>query len=456
MISSFNSIELRKISLFMKSSVIKVPNETNKLFLYLKSCINKKKLPSEVEAFSFCYKDSKYNNDKLRILNSHCLKAIEKYLLLSHLDKPESQNQKSLILQKYYRENRLDKLFKAESNQFKKCADLNLINNYEHIEEVFQGEFENYHYDSMEGRKQELNLQTLIDLSDVLHFARKIKLACFATAHDAVYKKGYKIRDLEQTLDTIKKEKLYEHPSIGAYYYGYKIMSNPSDTKILLYYIDYIKKVQHQFPKEESRTLYYMAINTCIKNLNKGNKNYGNIGLALYESALASKVILVDGRLSRFTYRNIAMMAIRSNRFEWAENFSHEYAPFLRKQDRKSAYHFNLALIAFHNNNFGEAHIHIQDADFKDHLIHLAAKSLQSKIYFELGAFDAMGSVLDTMEIYIRRNKVLGYHKESYKNTIKFFRKMISIPKSEFLKLRQELESEKVLLERTWLMEKLK
>ncbi len=51
-------------------------------------------------------------------------------------------------------------------------------------------------------------------------------------------------------------------------------------------------------------------------------------------------------------YRNIAMMAIRSGRFNWASDFSHNYADKLRPGERGSAFHFNMAQITYHNKQY--------------------------------------------------------------------------------------------------------
>lgn len=236
------------------------------------------------------------------------------------------------------------------------------------------------------------------------------------------------------------------------------MINTPENKFLFQQYTEFIKTNESLLKADELQTLFFFAINYCIRRLNSGEKEYGVLGLDMYERALNNNTLLIDGYLSRFTYRNIAMMAIRSDQFDWAEKFSHEHVELLRKDDKESAYHFNLALINYFKSNFEDALSHIQEADFKDHLIHLAAKTLQAKIYYELKASKALDSVLDSVDIYLTRNKILGYHKHNYKNIIKYFKRLSRhnpYDKDARTKLRERIQSEEILTEKAWLVEKL-
>ncbi len=94
-------------------------------------------------------------------------------------------------------------------------------------------------------------------------------------------------------------------------------------------------------------------------------------------------------------------------------------------------------------------------SDFGGHLIHLAAKTLQAKIYLEYGEYDLMKYVLDTTDIYITRNKVIGYHK----NITSGFRKLekaVSPPDIKKIeKLKHTCNHLTPLTERSWLLHQL-
>jgi len=192
--------------------------------------------------------------------------------------------------------------------------------------------------------------------------------------------------------------------------------------------------------------------------INRGQIEYGNIALDLYEEALTSKYLLVDGYLSRFTFKNIAAIAVKIGEYERAERFSNEYYSSLRKEERNSALNFNQALISYHKKDFDTALKSLQEVDFKDHLFNLAAKVIQMKIYFESEELDLLDSHLDAMQMYILRKKVIGYHKTNYKNIIKMTRKLLKVQLSDssVVKiLKGEINNTEVLTEKKWLLNQL-
>jgi hypothetical protein len=82
-----------------------------------------------------------------------------------------------------------------------------------------------------------------------------------------------------------------------------------------------------------------------------------------------------------------------------------------------------------------------------------------SKIYYRLDETDALENQLDTIQIYIRRKKVLGYHRDNYLAFVKFTRKLLAVKMTsaaERAKLRAEIESTPLLSEREWLLSELR
>jgi hypothetical protein len=59
------------------------------------------------------------------------------------------------------------------------------------------------------------------------------------------------------------------------------------------------------------------------------------------------------------------------------------------------------------------------------------------------------------MKTYLHRQKNIGYHKEAYENLIKYAHRLININNAKPLdldKLKREIEAEKVLGEKKWLL----
>ena len=121
-------------------------------------------------------------------------------------------------------------------------------------------------------------------------------------------------------------------------------------------------------------------------------------------------------------------------------------------------FNFNKARLEYNRKNYDNALNLLQKADFKDLLNNLIAKTLLIKIYYELEAYNILESHLDSLQTFIRRKKVMGYHKENYLNIVQFTKKLLTTNLDDSLekeKLKNRIEKEEVLTEKKWLLEQL-
>lgn len=461
LLRSLSSKEKRNFELFVSSKLYSQEKNQLTALTYLNNQVQKEADIDKKQLFSFLYPSKKYSDTKLRLAQSQLFKLAEKFLQLHYCTIDENLSlHADVFLLKYYRKNKLEKLYSSQVSKMNKsfAKDNSPKWRDQLLRAKLDTEIETYQYNSAVKRRQALNLQEVLDTIDLMYYANKLKFACMAYAHQTVFNQEYNLENMSWVLEEIQSKKLSAIPLVGAYYHAYHMIREP-DNEILFQYFDgFLKENEAALAIEDLQTLYLFALNHCIRKLNNGQKKYGHIGLAFYERALQNGVLLIDGHLSRFTYRNIAMMAIRADDLDWAESFTHKYADLLRKSDKSSAFQFNLALVNYYKGAYPEALMHIQEADFKDHLIHLAAKTLQAKIYFEMNADQSLYSLLDSVDIYLVRNKIIGYHRHNYRNIIKYFKKLSRLnpyDKEKKEKLRTNITKEEILTEKKWLLEKL-
>jgi hypothetical protein len=83
------------------------------------------------------------------------------------------------------------------------------------------------------------------------------------------------------------------------------------------------------------------------------------------------------------------------------------------------------------------------------------ARRMMLRMYYELGEIQALDSLLDSFDIYLRRHKEGGYHREMYRNFVRFLKKMISpalLRRGDKEKLTAEIRETELLAEREWLL----
>ena len=400
--------------------------------------------------------NNKISDAQVRLHMSELYRIISLAIVLIHA-KEDHYYQDEVLIDRY-KENEDEKLYDSQFALSTKRLENYPYRNASYHELKFELGFKKGTHISNSRRTQDLNLQELLDDLDHISICKKLRQACFAIGHSSVYGQSYDYGLLKAYIEYIEENNLSQIPGIRLYYSGYKMLSTPKKAAFFNEFKKDIDDLKHLFPDDELQGIYRFAINQCIRLLNRGHIEYGNISLDLYQEALENKYLMVEGHLSRFTYRNIAAIAVKIGEYDRAESFTAHHKSDLKKEEQNSAYHFNLALISYHRQDFDTALSSLQIVDFKDHLFNLAAKVIQMKVYYESEEYDLLESHLDAMQMYILRKKVIGYHKTNYKNIIKMTRKMLKtnkIDKSTVAKLKDEINNLEVLTEKKWLLSQL-
>ena len=100
----------------------------------------------------------------------------------------------------------------------------------------------------------------------------------------------------------------------------------------------------------------------------------------------------------------------------------------------------------------------LQRVTFRDVLYNLNARRMLLRIYYELGEYDALDSLLDSFATYLRRQNELGYHREHYSNLIYFVRRLLILGRhgqAERQQLYREVQQKEAVAERDWLLKQL-
>ena len=213
-----------------------------------------------------------------------------------------------------------------------------------------------------------------------------------------------------------------------------------------------------RFAINEMRDIYLLAINYCIKKLNNGQTEFIEEALDLYKVGLEKEILFENGNLSRFTYNNALSLGLMSQQFEWSRDFLETYQKFLPAKKRKNIYLYNLTIYHFQKQEYHKVMDLLHQVQFRDVLYNLNARRMLLRSYFEMEEIDALESLLDSFQVFIRRRKDLGYHKENFKNLIKFVKKLLLIGHDRKAKERllKTIERTAAVVDKDWLLEKVK
>ncbi len=454
-LQAFPPATLRAFDKFMASPYLQTHDGTAQLYAYLRPRLQNA-TPAELEKGRVA-RELGENPRRLYHLTSYLLEAVELFLALESW---KTQPQEGYLLTiEALRRLRLDDLSAAMLRYAKKRLTADPHRGADYHRADYRLQFESFHRSQQQGRAKAFNLQELFDAQDVAFISEKLRTGCLLLSHQAVSKRSYEKGLLDQILTFLNGHPYLEIPVVAAFYHGYFALAGGVDSDQHFRRLKDVLNVHAgAFSVAEVHDLYLLAINFCIRRINQAEGRYFRDVFDLYQSGLQHGALLEDGSLSRWTYTNIALAALSLQEYDWVFQFLHDYAPLLPANHREGAMNFNLARYYYDINNYQQAMQHLLRMEYDDVLQNLVAKTLLCKIYYEIEEFSALENQLDSIEIYLRRKKVLGYHKENYQAIVRMLRKMLALKPGNAQArqtIRRQIETAPVLTEREWFFKQL-
>lgn len=453
-LSTLSKPEWRELGKWVRSTAHNQDDEVIRLFEHLQASIAGRRIDSGLVIARKAFGKDTDDTDHLHHVSSYLMKVVTDYLLWAEQSgKPA-----------YFRHYQLTQIFRRR--QLGKLA--------RRFYEKAQGGFsthnnrglpyyadkvgllhEKVRLEESGAMLQHHDLQPLLEAQDIRFIIEKLQTGCLMLSQKAVSSREYDLGMLNLLTRFLEGHEYLNEPAVALYYHGYRALSDTDGEP----HFQRLKRLLDQygagFEAEELRNLYLLAINFCIRKINRSERTYLREVFELYQSGLQVGAFLENGQMSRFTYTNIAQAGIGLGEFDWVSVFLTRYKPYLPEDIRESVSQFSLARLYYENKQPGKALECLLNIGHDDTVYNFAAKTLLAKIYFEQHEWNALDSLLDSISVYIRRKKVAGYHRDSYSGFVKIMRLILSKRLSERQDrslIREKIISMKVLAEREWLL----
>lgn len=352
-----------------------------------------------------------------------------------------------------------DKLFEQTLREARNTLTKNPFRNASYFfkEYLLQSEV-NLFFDRQKKRAYDASLQEAANFLDLFYISTKLKYSCELINRQKLVVTDYKLRLLKEISDHLAETSYTEYPSITIYY---QILMTFIDTDTDVHFEE-LKKLldEHtgKFPASEARDMYAYAQNYAIRKINAGEKRFLREYFDLSKAALEKELLLVDGDLSPWAYKNLVITALRVGEFDWAEQFIRDYKSSINEKFRSNAYNYNQGALLFFKGQYGEALRLINQVEYTDIFYALDTRTMQIKIYYQLDEWDPMQSAIEAFKVYLRRNKTLSENvKVLYNNFLKYTDKLSRLTKRDkpkLLELKQRIEESKQVADLGWLQQK--
>lgn len=441
----------RALRKFIDSPYHNQREDVRSLFRYLDG---ESGTPGKEAAFEAVFPGEAYDDQRMRYAMSFLLKAIERFLICEEATADVVAAE--LHLAKAYRQMGLEKLTRRSVERARVHHERAGLHDADFYERGYQLEAEELEFSQTQKRTAARNLQQVNHTLDLSYLARKLRHSCTALVHGAVANVEYDSGLLELVLGYLEHAPwLDEHPAIALYFYFYQA-AHTGDEAWFAKLKKGIAEAGEQLPEAELRALLFLAINFCIQQFNRGEERYLSEVFELYRDGLQQGLLLIEGRLSRFTFKNIAGIAIRLGEYDWTEGFLEMFGPAVETAHRRNYTDYNLAKLYHARQDYPSAMRLLHQVEYEDLFLNLDAKVLLLKIYFEQGETEALDNLLQSFQRFLQR-KDLGYHRENYLHFARLVGKLLQLPPGDregLERLRREIGETRALAEREWLMER--
>lgn len=457
-LKTLDKTELRTFKRFLLSKIFNQREPVVQLFDILREEMKSSSPKFDKQTIhSRLFSGATYKDKPVRDVMSYLLRVLEQFLAFQEMY--EEPSDELLALCKSLRQRNLLKLFETTAEKTASSLQKTTIRDIEYHYRNYQLEQERYYAIIKKGRANATNLQEVTQSLDVSYFANRLRQCCTMLAHQNVYNTTYDFGMINEIIKEVERQELLHIPAINVYYYCYLAQTDPDN-------VEYFNALQHSlivnadlFNVAEMKDLYLLAMNIAIKKLNQGAVELIPGMLELYKAGIEKKILLIDGLLSRFTYKNVIALALRLGLYDWVAEFIEEYTPLLEPDFSKETYRYNLAKLHYSKKEYEDAlQLLFLNASSDDVYTNMDTKMLLSRIYYEQKDQDTLEALVKSYKAFIRRKKIISYHRLTYQNFINCIAKLIVLnpyDKQAKVELLKEFNALQPLPNRYWFIEQL-
>jgi hypothetical protein len=458
LLALFDKDDFKKLGLFTRSPYYNRLSNVIKLYDALKKFYPKfesKNLTREV-LYDKIFPGMKYDDMKLRTLQSYLFGLAEKYIAVNQYEK-NKLNVRLDITAELRR--------KGEAYFMNKNADLlrlrldkTEVKDADYYHSLYKVTFEENYVANQFSNKR--NMQKEVDSLTIYY------LTMILRTYGTAFNRGSSLNididtNITETIENLAQTKPYNEIPVVAVNFALYMIARYMDEKYFFSFLELIKKYPDTMKKEELYDAYYFLVNFCVLKIQKGDKRFVKIKLELYKNILKYKLWEGEGYLSYVIFNNAISSAIENTEYAFAEKIIKEYRLFLEPSMKDDMVELSRAKLRYATGSYDKALEHLSRIKSNDDIFYkFAIKDLYIKIYYELGHWESIFSLIDSYKHFLHSNKLITDDvKKRYGLFLGMLNELVKIkidPTPEGLKaMRENILTSGGFVNKDWLAEKL-
>lgn len=399
-----------------------------------------------------------YKDVKFRKLCSDLLRILERFLA-QEVYEQNSLHQADCLLQAI-NQKKLENLYNSSIRTAHRLSDQYYFRpaSYFYYQYAFQREI--FSLSGLEVERSKVaNVEKIAENLDKFYLAEKLRYYCDVLSRKDILEHDYQILFMEEIIDHIRENNYESVVPINFYYQIYLTHEDPENYD----HFDTLKAIINlhidKIPANEAREILDSARNYCIKQVNAGKLDFLREYMDLSMIGLTKDILIINGYITPWTFRNIVFAGLRLGEYEWVEQFIEQYKNKIEEKYRDNAVTFNLANLYFYSGEYDKVIEQLQAVDYDDISYNLNSKTILIATYYELDEVEALLSLLTSFNVYLRRNKQIpSSRKQLYQNLIRYMRSLTRIPvydKEALQKFRDKVRDTELIANKGWLLDKI-
>ncbi|MFZ1706034.1 MAG: hypothetical protein WAT79_16935 [Saprospiraceae bacterium] len=444
-----NKSDTNQFGVFVHSPYFNVHQDITLFFETLQTHIlftDKKQIVSDEFIWDAMYPNVDYDGKRLNRLV---------FLLGNLLDRfiGQKEFEEMVLFQKILQlenlnKNKLHSIYSNLQKEFVKFLDRNMD---------YSSENSIYSYFALRTVKQSILTSQAMTKFNRYYILEKLNTYVTLLSWKKMYKLDVELHFMDYVFDLISEENYAQFPSIQLYTKITHTLKDEEETSHYFMLRNLMKEHIDKFPIEMQREMYTTALSYCINKVNQFRVDFYKEVFDLFKESVENNIIQENNEITVSVFRNIVIAALRVGEFEWTEQFIVENKKYVNPKFRDNAVYFSFARLEMHQQKYSKVLEYLQLINYDDVWYQLGAKTMLVSAYYELKEFDALESLLNAYKMFINREKSLTKErKTSYLNLIKYTKKLLYIlpsEKSKIEKLRKEIEGNRSIVNKAWLLE---
>lgn len=471
--------EFKKLGLYLRSKYFGYRNSLSILLIELKRF---HPLYTHIHCtkellYARVYPGKTFNEDSMRDLLSSLTHAITRFLVFEQIKEDFIVNH---LFAKELRLRNLPRLLEKKLYQAEEALDNNTGIDCDYFLLRYKLQAERFNYDmvysNITSRKSILKQTEEIKKFTtyvIIHSMLEI-LASYIALIIQFEKYGTNFADqyLHQSIIQFPTDKLYALVKNSRYAYilnvyisMMKAFKKRGGLKVYEHYRDTVYKHQKKLSFDEMSFHVSRMISCCILGAKYGSsrKFFNSELVKLYDQFLKNEYFKDNKNkyIPPNLFRAIILHAAMMGKMTWLNKIIHQYSVALHPNDRENLQLFAQALYYYHSSQAGEALQSIAKMKITYFIFKYDIYNLKLRIFYEQGLYQEALELLHTYKQFLRTDSMMqGSRKVFHKKFVLYMEKLIRIAegskKDEPGLLVQRLENSDTIVNKEWLIEKLK